>query len=247
MSEKTKIFIRRVFYIVDCYFYVAYILMLFRRNEILVRDIFHFVVWVLCNVSILCFVFNIWTWFCYFLLSFSSLNTGSTLVLALTSFIFILLYLLVFGSIFVELSIKFFIAHCYPYRLTTQTVAKILRKTSGLNSPQQRRRIMFVSVYFREYVVFKVQPARSPDLNPFDFCGVLNNPNVFKVRFWRYILPQILCACQNIRNSFGLLKLHDSDQTCPCVHLFRWTTFWASTVNFDLMRTEYILNWESVL
>jgi hypothetical protein len=159
---------------------------------------------------------------------------------------FILLFLLVFGSIFVELSIKLFIAYCY-LRLTTQIVAKILRKTSGVNSPQQRWRIMFVSVYFREYLVLKLQPARSPDLNLFYFRGALKNPSAFKSDFLRYTLPQILCACQNIHKSFGLLKLHDSDQTCPCIDLFRWTKFWVSTVNFDLIQTEYILNWESVM
>jgi hypothetical protein len=205
------------------------------------------VVWVLCIVSTLSFAVNIWTSFYYWLFSSSSLNTGPHLVLALTYFIFILLFLLVFGSIFVELSRKLFIAYCYPYRLTTQIAAKMLRQTSGVNSPQQKRRIMFISVYFREKLVFNVQPPRSPDLKPFDFCGALKNPSVFKSDFWGCTSQHILCACQNTCNSFGLLKLRDSDQQCPRVHWFRWTTFWASTVNFDLIRTKYILNWEHVL
>ena len=165
---------------------------------------------------------------------------------AFTYFIFVLMVLLVFGSNFVELSRKLFIVYCYPHRLTTQVVAKILRQTSGVNSSQLKRRIMFISLYLHEHVIFKVQPPCSPDLNPFDFCAALKNPSV-KSDFWRYILPHILCACQNPRNSLGFLKLRNSDQKFQCVHRFKLTTFWPSTVNFDLIRTEYILNWALVL
>ena len=98
-------------------------------------------------------------------------------------FIFIVIFLLVFGSIFVELSRKLFMAFCYPFRLTIQIVPKMLRQTLGVKSPQQKRRLMFISAYFREYLIFKLQPPRSPDLNHFEFCRALKNPSVFKSDF----------------------------------------------------------------
>jgi len=110
------------------------------------------VVRILCSVSLLSFVFNI-----YFLLSFFFSKYRVSFSVS-TYFIFILLFLLVFGSIFVELSRKLFIAYFYPYRLTTRIAAEMLRQTSGINSPTTKAKNNVHIVYFREHIVCRVQP-----------------------------------------------------------------------------------------
>ena len=39
---------------------------------------------------------------------------------------------------------------------------------SGVSSPNQSQEKL-ISIYVRKHVIFKVQPPRSPDLNPLDF------------------------------------------------------------------------------
>jgi len=80
----------------------------------------------------------------------------------------------------------------------------------------------------------------------FLYVGIFENPRVCSAIWkWKDSPPtHFLCLWNNTQSPRDLWKgatVHD--QTCPCVHWFRWRIFWAFVVNCDLI---YSTNWTVV-
>jgi hypothetical protein len=85
----------------------------------------------------------------------------------------------------------------------------MLERNSGVSSPHKTRKI-FISIYVREHLIFKVQPPRSPELSPLDFyvwghlkTTVYSDPNEKEEISHQFTFY----AYQSIRNRLGTFEI----------------------------------------
>lgn len=120
-----------------------------------------------------------------------------------------------------------------------QGVSKMLGQTSAVSFPHQNKE-MSSCQYVRKHFVFEIQSPTFVRLQSCRFlsAGTLKNSNGFICNWkWRHTsTPFCVCVSNHSQPARDLRKCATVfDQTCPCVHLFWWKTFWEFVVNCDLV------------
>ena len=128
----------------------------------------------------------------------------------------------------------------YPVVLIMQAISQLLGQISGVSSLHQNKE---KSLYqYTSANSFEVQSNMCwPQCFRFLSGGTLKNPSIFSCSWKLRDTSQtyFLCLSEPFANTHGLWKgAAVCDLTCPCVHWFRWRTFWATVVNCDLINAK---------
>jgi hypothetical protein len=113
-----------------------------------------------------------------------------------------------------------------------QGVSKMLGTTTAASFPHQTKEQS--SNQYLSANCFRGTAEKRVDHSTADFClWYTKTSSVLSSNWqWRLLSPAHFWCRSHPREPLKAYNIHD--QTCPCLHWFRWRIFWASVVNCNL-------------